>query len=211
MIETLLSYGEDAKLYQLSVALLFKDTPGEIDAIKPVADDNDANLGLKARYAFAKNSNTVDMMGTIHSDIFFQDRLILNRVNLRLKLNRAKNSFCLVSSAPGAAFKVVITEAILYARKVKVASSVTPGHAAALKETAAKYPIRRVDCKVLSTPGGFSSFMPDNLFLGHIPKRLVCVIVDTKAFYGRYASNPYNFKHHNLTQVGVFMDGEQIP
>ena len=120
MIETLLNYGGDAKSSQLSMALFYKDTPGKMDIMDPLADDDDANLGLKARYAFTKNSNTVDMMGPIHSDIFFQDRLILNGVNLRLKLKRAKNSFCLVSSVPGAAFKVVITEAILYVRKVKL-------------------------------------------------------------------------------------------
>ena len=211
MIETLLNYGGDAKSSQLSMALFYKDTPGKMDIMDPVADDDDANLGLKARYAFTKNSNTVDMMGPIHSDIFFQDRLILNGVNLRLKLNRAKNTFCLVSSVHGANFKVVITEAILYVRKVKVASSITLGHAAALKETTAKYPIRRVDCKVLSISGEFSSFMPDNVFLEHIPKRLVCVLVDTEAFNGTYASNPYNLKHYNLTQKGVYVDGEQIP
>ena len=140
MIETLLNYGEDAKSSQLSMLLFYKDTPGKMDAVNPVADGADANLGLKARYVFTQNSNTVNMMGPIHSDIFFQDRLILNGVNLRLKLNRAKNYFCLVSPTPGAAFKVVITEAILYVRKVKVASSVTLGNAAALKETTAKLP-----------------------------------------------------------------------
>ena len=92
-----------------------------------------------------------------------------------------------------------------------MASSITLGHAAALKQTTAKYPIRRVDCKVLSIPGGFSSFTSDNLFLGHIPKRLVLVLVDTEAYNGTYASNPYNFKQHNLTQVGAYVDGEQIP
>ena len=106
---------------------------------------------------------------------------------------------------------MVITEAILYVRKVKVASSITLGHAAALKQTTAKYPNRRVDCKVPSIPGGFSSFTPNNLFLGDIPKGLVLVVVDTEAYNGTYASNPYNFKHHNLTQVGVYVDGEQIP
>ncbi|XP_078357498.1 uncharacterized protein F54H12.2-like [Oculina patagonica] len=211
MIKTLLNYGEDAKSSQLSMAMFYKDTPGKMDVGDPVADDDDANIGLKARYEFTKESQTVDMIGPIHSDIFFQDRLILNGVNLRLKLNRAKDSFCLVSSAPGANFKVVITEAILFVRKVKVASSITLGHAAALKQTTAKYPIRRVDCKVLTIPTGFSSFRPDNLFLGHIPKRLVLVLVDTAAFNGTYTSNPYNFKHHNLTQVGIYVDGEQIP
>ena len=93
---------------------------------------------LKARYTFTKESKTMDMMGTIHSDIFFQDRFILNGVNLRLKLNRAKNYFCLVSSAAAPNFKVVITGAILYVRKVKVTSSISLGHAAALKQTFAK-------------------------------------------------------------------------
>ena len=114
MIETLLNYGEDAKSSQLSMAMFYKDTSGKMDVADPVAEDDDANKGLKARYAFTKESNTVDMIGPVHSDIFFQDRLILNGVNLRLKLNRAKNSFCLVSSVVGANFKVVITEAILY-------------------------------------------------------------------------------------------------
>ena len=116
MIETLLNYGEDAKASQLCMALFYKDTPGKMDVVNPVADDDDANLGLKVRYGFTKISNTVDIMGPIHSYIFFQDRLILNGVNLRLKLNRAKNSFRLVSPTPGVAFKVVITEAILYVR-----------------------------------------------------------------------------------------------
>ena len=71
MIETLLNFGEDAKSSQLTMAMFYKDTPGKMDAVNPVADDDDTNLGLKARYAFTKQSQTVDMIGPIHSDIFF--------------------------------------------------------------------------------------------------------------------------------------------
>ena len=80
LIETLLKYGKDAKSSQLSMAVFYKDTPGNMDVVNPVAKDADANMGLKARYTFTKESNTVDMMGHIHSDIFFKDRLILNRL-----------------------------------------------------------------------------------------------------------------------------------
>ena len=59
---------------------------------------DEANLGLMARYEFTKESHTVDMMGPIHSDTFFQDRLMLNGVNLRIKLNRAKNVHDIMSS-----------------------------------------------------------------------------------------------------------------
>ena len=211
MLETLLNYGEEAKTSQLTTAMFYKDTPGKMDAVNPVADDADANLGLKARYAFTKNSDTVDMIGPIHSDLFFQDRLLLSGVNLRLKLNRAKNSFCLVSSAVNPQFKVVITQAILYVRKVKVAPTISLGHAAALKQATAKYPIHRIECKVLSIPGGFPTFTPDNIFLGQIPKRIVLGLVDSEAYNGSYGTNPFDFKHHNLTQVGVYVDGEQIP
>ena len=48
------------------------------------------NMGLKARYTFTKESNTVNMTGPIHSDIFFQDRLTLNGVNLRLSSTELK-------------------------------------------------------------------------------------------------------------------------
>ena len=153
----------------------------------------------------------MDMMGPIHNDIFFQDRLMLNGVKLRIKLNQAKNVFCLVSSTPAANFKVVITEAILFVRRVKVASSIILVHAAALKHSSAKHLIPRIDCKVLSIPRGFSSFNPDKIFLGQIPKRIVLGLVDTEAYNGSYRSNPFYFKHHNLTQVGVYVDGEQIP
>ena len=85
------------------------------------------------------------------------------------------------------------------------------GHAAGLKHSSAKYPIRRIDCKVLSIPRGFGSFNPDNIFLGQIRKRIVLGLVDTKAYNGSYRTNPFYFKHHNLTQVGVYVDENQKP
>lgn len=191
MLETLLNYGDEAKKSQLTMSLFYKDTPGKMDTVNPLAEDDNANLGLKARFAFTKSSNIVDMMGAVHSDVFFQERLLLNGVNLRIKLNRAKNSFCLLSSATTPNFKVTITEAILYVRKVKVASSITLGHAAALRHTTAKYPAKHP--------------------LGRIPKRIVFGLVDTEAFNGSYTTNPFNFKHYNLSQVGVYVNGEQIP
>ena len=60
------------------MAMFYKDNFGKMVAVNPVADDADANMGLNARDAFTKQSQTVDMIGPIHSDIFFQDRLILN-------------------------------------------------------------------------------------------------------------------------------------
>ena len=74
MIESLLNYGEEAKTSQLSMDMFYKDTARKINVVSPLAAE--ANLGLKARYEFTKETHTVDMMGPSHNDIFFQDRLM---------------------------------------------------------------------------------------------------------------------------------------
>ena len=96
------------------MAMFYNDTAGKMSVVNPLDAENEASFGLNARYELTKESHTVDMMGPIHSDKFYQDRLMLNGVNLRIKLNRAKNVFCVASSAAGANLKVVITEAILF-------------------------------------------------------------------------------------------------
>ena len=148
------------------------------------------------------------MMGPIHSDIFFQDQVLLISVIFSIKLNQGKNSFCLISSAAPPSFKVVIKEAILFIRRVKLASSIILDHAAAPKYSSVKYQIHRIDCKVWSVPWGFSSFTLTTL--GLIPKWNMLVLVDTAAYNGTYKTNLLNFQHYNLTQRGVYIDGEQI-
>ena len=85
------------------------------------------------------------MLGRIHADMFFQDRYLLNEVNVKIKLVRSRNSFCLMA---GEEFEVKILSAIMFVRKVKLSPSVFLSHAKALENATAKYPIRRVMCDV---------------------------------------------------------------
>ena len=49
---------------------------------------------------------------------------------------------------------MVIEECVFRARRVTVAPSVMMSHNQALQQTTAKYPINRIDCKVVSVPRG---------------------------------------------------------
>ena len=106
MIETLLSYGADAKQSQLTSALFYADQPARMDAID-FAEAN-RNSGLYARSRFTAASRIVDMMGRTHADMFFQDRYLLNEVHVKIKLIRSRNSFCLMAANE---FKVKIDSA----------------------------------------------------------------------------------------------------
>jgi hypothetical protein len=57
-----------------------------------------ANKGLEARARYCAESQEFNLLRPIQSDIFFQERLLLNSVDLRIKLTRAKDEFCLMSA-----------------------------------------------------------------------------------------------------------------
>ncbi|XP_070550011.1 uncharacterized protein [Ptychodera flava] len=92
MLETLLNYGKEAKDTHIGSALFFKDYNLKMDEVDPTKEDGEVNKGLKNRYAFMSGSQVVDMVGPIHSDLFFQPKYLMNGVELRLKLNKSKHA-----------------------------------------------------------------------------------------------------------------------
>ena len=211
MIETLLSYDRGAKTSQLTASMFMKDTAGKMDNVNSKADDHDTNLGLKKRRQLIKGSRIVDMIGPIHGDIFFQDKHLINGVDVKVKLIRSSDAFCLMASGQTPTYKIKIVDASLFIRKVKVSSAVMLGHAKALEKATAKYPIKRVLCKMVSVPRGNLTLTQDHVFLGQLPNRIVVGCVSNAAFNGSYAKNPFNFQHFDLNYLTVHLDGDQIP
>ncbi|GBO14422.1 hypothetical protein AVEN_176721-1 [Araneus ventricosus] len=121
-IETLLNHGFDSKTSQITSEMFYKDS------------DN----GHEKRSKFFESSATVDMIGGIYSDLFHQERLLLNLVDVKIKLIRSKPEFCLQGEE---GHKVVLEKISLLVRKVRVSPGVILGHVKALEKETAKYPI----------------------------------------------------------------------
>ncbi|KAI8499056.1 hypothetical protein Bbelb_235090 [Branchiostoma belcheri] len=117
--ENLLNYGEDAKQTQLTSALFYQDTPGRLHMVDPfpTAPNAVVNTGLVKRATMTRGSREVDLIGPLHVDLFFQDRYLLNKVDMKIKLHRSKHQFNLMSPEQNKQYKVVITGAALFLRK----------------------------------------------------------------------------------------------
>ena len=50
----------------------------------------------------------------------------------------------------------------------------------------------------------------DNAFQGQIPNRIFVGMVENVSFTGQYDKNPYNFKHFNLSSIGIYVNGESF-
>lgn len=206
IIEKLLNHGYDAKTSLLTTELFYKDTAGRMNVYD--IEDANPNEGFNKRAEMFKLSNSVDMIGRLHVDLFHQERLMLSMIDLKIKLMRSKPEFCVLGDGE---FKVVIEKTSLFIRKVKVSPGVILGHAKSLEKSTAKYPINRVNCKVYSIPAGNMSFIQDNIFVGQMPKRLVVACVDNDAFNGTYKKSPFEFQHYFINFMGVYVDRQPLP
>ena len=203
-IESTLNYGREAKETHLTSALYYQDTAEQLDS-----RDETLNAGFKKRHDHAHQGRVVDMEGRLHCDIFHQNRLLMNGVDVKIRLIPSKSSFNLIG--PDDTYRSIITHASFFARKIRLNPAVALAQAKALEIAPAKYPVKRVVVKTFTVPRGNASVVQDNLFLSQTPNRLVIGLVASDAFNGSITTNPFNFATHDVSFLSLYLDGKQVP
>ncbi|XP_066911110.1 uncharacterized protein F54H12.2-like [Clytia hemisphaerica] len=204
IIETLLNYGPDAKESQFEMGLFSKDTAGELDETDPAKD----NEGLKTRASYTNESKTIELIGRLHTDLCNQGRLLLNGLPLRLVFHRNNDQFSIMATANNP--KVKITDAVLCIRKVELTHHKFVEIQKHLEKNVASYPINRVLVKTHSIAAGLTSLNWDNLILGQLSNRIFLGMIDNDSYTGNYKKNPFNFKHFDVRDVAVYVNGKTL-
>ena len=180
-----------------------------INGLKTYFDSTEeTSTGFTVRKLEAAGSHEMDMFGKIYLDMCFQNRYLLNGVEMKLRFIRYKSTFCLQGVGN---FKVSLKDVSLYSRKVRPSDAVRKGHIKALQLGSAKYPLRRVEVKSFTIPQANLTAIKENLFWGQLPNRVVIGFVDNDAYNEMIGKNPFNFKHNNINFIALYKDGEQIP
>ncbi|XP_035227922.1 uncharacterized protein F54H12.2-like [Stegodyphus dumicola] len=169
----------------------------------------DENEGYTTRANRCKLSQSLDLVGPLHFDLATQPKLLVNGVNVRIKLERHKDVFTLMSANDN--YKIRIQLAKLYVRKVSVAPSILIAHEKALEKGVIKMPIRRIDIKSFAISSGLQSTTIANAFIGQLPTRLILGFVSNAAYNGSINRNPFKFHHYNLNYLCILNGGQMIP
>lgn len=205
-LSNLLLFGENAKKSQLRCSGYKKDQAGQMD------DEN--NTALAARLGFFTNTgNTAEFYGPLWLDMFTQGRYLINHTDVRLRLDRSKPEFCLqrFGGANAKLGNIVIEQASLYVRRVKIDSAVLNMNEAELRHSNALYPIQRTEMLSYTISRGDLGHTKENMFRGQLPKYIVVGMVTNKAYNGDYGTNPFNFQHFNVNHVALYREGEAVP
>ncbi len=215
-IETLLSFGDEAKKSYLQAEGYYPDTPGQFNT------RGAANHGYTARKGLVQESKVVELIGKLHLDFFNQPLYLLNNTEVRLTLERNKDEFVLHGNLPdggaGAAahaqatFGLKVLSASLIIRHIVPVPSIVMNHAKLLSQAqSAKYPIRRVVPTSYTINRGSRNDLKTGLFTGQLPHRITIGIVNNEAYNGSLELNPFNFHHYNLESIQLQVGSKHVP
>ena len=207
-LSTISKYDERSKATHLQGQLYFKDS-GTMDASKPLG----GNSGLTVRATYSAESNIIEMMGPIMSDVMWTNRYLLNGVGVKIRMWPTSPQFHLMSGAATPDYKTVMTDASLSVCMVTPSPQTLIAHQDIMvkKKRSAMYPYMKTDVKKYSMSQGHYCFNADNIYLGKVPNRILIGMVKEKSTVGDYEGNPYNFKHFNMKHINVTVDGESVP
>ena len=173
-------------------------------------------MGIQVRF-LQSDLRELSLYGRIHTDLFFQPKLLLPGVNIRIKLHRSPVGFDVMSYEPnddpnnvGKELCANIISAALNVRRVKVHSHKMLLIENELSKKNAIIPIKRVDIKSLACSAGMARYQFDNFTTGQLPVRIIMGLVKHSSALGNIRENPFNFKLTDLTEVCLLKNGSPV-
>ena len=196
-IDNIFNFNSDAKRIQLLPA--------------GYSDDKDE------RRKWIADSMELELTGALRIDFFNQPKYLIPGVNVEISLSKCTNNFpvFIPENTPKPEdhnYKISITSAVLYVRRVKVHPSVLMGHSIGLKKQNAIYRYTKSKVVNLGIPQGNSSYIKENIFSKSIlPKFVVIGMVHGNAYDGSVTQDPFKFQPFQVTSVALYRNGQSLP
>ena len=227
MIESFLNYDKSAQESQMYAAgfeapspsvsrdptlpkLITRTEGSGSDAFKFKEPNPLYNEALVKRYVSYRAN--ADFIGIPFADLFQQDRLLLNGVEVGVKMYRHQPDFYMTTGKASdiKKYQIKFTDILLRVCKVRLSPQLLLSHEKMLETTTAKYPYMRTELKTINVPINTTTYRADNLYQGKVPSKLVVTGVSSFSSAGSISRDPFNFTINGVS-VDVKVDGVSVP
>ena len=193
-LETEMTYGNEAK----STWLVCQGYSTEVEP------SDRTTAAIAERTALTAISTPITLFGRLPVDLFACDKLLLPGVTLRIRLVRAHNDFVVVSEHVDKHYRVEITDANLYARKLTVSDNVVASIEKVLLKTPAKYKYIEVIPKTFVVPGGQQTWKHEDIFMKEPIRRMAIAMNTNTAFAGSNMTNPFHYQKFDMRSITIY-------
>ena len=122
-IEKLLNYGSDASSTHLISSFWYLDSPGELKE----------NTGYTKRSNYLSNVKNLELYGRLRADVFNSDKMLINCVDINIKVTRAPDAFYLLGPSDVNKVSIKILDATLFITQVELKLHLLLAHANVLE------------------------------------------------------------------------------
>jgi hypothetical protein len=173
---------------------------------------NTTNKGFNRRWNLQKESKVIQLLGRLHAEICNASTYILPGVCVDVSLTKGRREIYLMVNDADSKVTFKVLDARLLVRYIKLKPAILVAHNTTLDAGAlAKYHLLRVEVKTFTFASGSQSLSINNDVLGTLTKRLLFTLVKNKNFLGSLDTNPFNFRHYDMRDFSLYINGTQIP
>ena len=200
------SHGNDAKknMALLCQGYYYEDNPSGIDGANGRAED------VAERKRIVAASTEFRLFGKIACDFLSCDKHLISGVTIRLSLRRSPNDFVIMSEHRDKHYRVEITEANLYVRKMTVTDFVLSSIEKTLLKTPAIYNYIEVLPRTFLATTGVQSWRQEDVFAKEPVRRMILAMSSNTAYLGTNRTNPFHYQKFQLNEIIVYRNGLPI-
>ena len=217
-LETLLSYSDSTKTGRLATSLWQQDEQSKYDSLGSVdvafrTTTESQNRAYKLRKDTFKNSQTRYFNIPVHSDISTLRKYLPPDAKLEFEFRRTSDAFSLLSPYNPAYAQIHIEDLSLTLMRYTPTSAIKSYYSSKLSSIKKQIlPIDRSFVKTYTVQTGQTDLSHYNFISGHqLPEQIIIGMVDQQSHSGEIAKNPFNFKHFNITQASIVVNGVHEP
>ena len=225
-IESLLTYGKEARSGHMVASGWRIDTPGHFDDVKygtnvaetknaegavvPAVINNTRNEGLWQRRI---TGNPFDLCFPLHFDFFNSDRLFAPGMDMTLIATRISDDFVIMQpEASKKSWKIVLSDIKLHVPYIAVADNIVAHHKSLMNSgKSILIPIKKTEVLTFPFGTGLTNIIMPNLYMNRLPKSLILAMVETRSYNGYVHTNPYYFQNFGVEHVQLSRMGVAIP
>jgi len=159
-----------------------------------------------------KKSKDVELFGRINGDICNVPKYLIPRVRLQVKLTDASSNFYVKNKDAESKFVFKFVDARLYVKRFRPKPTLSFAHNATLANgTLARYNNSMLTLETFPFSASSQSLSKNNAVLGLITKHLLFTMVKDTDYLGLVSTNPYQFRHFDLSYFSLNVNGKYIP
>ena len=148
------------------------------------------------------------LYGKLGIDFFSTSELLYRNMKIRLRLNRARPNFYMISDNPNVSLGIV--DCSLYTRRIALKDDYHKKRMDMLAYAPVEYDYLETLAKTLIIPTRQNQFIQENIFNNASIRRVAIAMITNSAFTGSYVENRLWYQQFDLRQIRILRGGQPI-